>query len=127
MFAFEMQPNKSSFFLDSGKIYKICGAWIEQSCKLECIRNRPKLVKDNYYQFVISTLCNEEKPWYYYKNYYLWQSDFHSGFGLLSENSSLYKEQDTLTLYLTKHLPKTADHAKTVMDTIKFVKKKVSR
>src|SRR5690349_10899373 len=53
LFRFEVDANKSTFQLDSGLVFNIKNAWIENDWRYECIDNQAIIIKDNSYQFVI--------------------------------------------------------------------------
>lgn len=54
LFQFELLPDQSTFYLDSGIVFKINNAWVENSWRYECIDNDAEVIKDSTgYQFVI--------------------------------------------------------------------------
>src|SRR5688572_15244072 len=53
LFRFEFIADKSSFLLDTGLVFNIKNAWVENSWMYECIDNKAEVVKDSSYQFVI--------------------------------------------------------------------------
>ena len=45
VFKFKMLPNKTVFVLDSGLIFTIKNAWVENRWKYECVNNEAILIK----------------------------------------------------------------------------------
>ena len=89
---------------------KIKNAWVENNWKYECINNKAEIVKDSSYQFVVDPDYQGDAI-----NSNYWLGNNHLGAVL---NYS-YSGQDTLTLSVLKD--------KAVVDTIKFIKRQVSR
>ena len=110
LFLLEFIPNKSILRLDSGLVLKIKNAWVENNWKYECISNQAEIVKDSLYQFVVDADYQGNAI-----NSNYWLGNNHLGAVL----DYSYSGHDTVTLSLSKD--------KTVVDTITFVRRQVSR
>ena len=108
LFISEFTADKTTFQLDSGLVFTIKNAWVENTWRYECINNNAELVKDSSYQLVIDAEYVENN---------------HLGailrFGYLG--------QDTLLLNLHKDTSYTLAQSKELIDAITFTKRQVSR
>ena len=118
LFKFEFVADKQTFQLDSGLVFNIKNAWVENSWKYECIDNKAEVVKDSSYQFVIDA-GYRGKP--IHSDY--WLGNNHLGAVLRFG----YSGQDTVTLTLYKDTSYTLTLNKLTIDTIIFIKRQVSR
>jgi len=118
LFKFEFIADKTTFQLDSGLIFNIKKAWVESSWSYECIDNRAEVVKDSSYQFVIDADYNGN---IINSNY--WLENNHLG-AVLSFD---YTGQDTIQLVLYKRSSYTLIEDKMKINTIDFIRRKVSR
>ena len=109
-----MIPNKTSFQLDSGLIFTIKNAWVENNWEYDCSNYKAVIKKDSSFQFVIEATCNKENVYKY--DYWLMKMDNSMGDGLGSRLDFEYSGQDTFKLILAKkvHIP---------LDTLIFLKK----
>jgi hypothetical protein len=110
LFQFELAPDKSILHLDSGLMLKIKNAWVENNWKYECINNKAEIVKDTSFQFVVDADYEGDAI-----NSNYWLGNNHLGAVL----DYSYSGQDTVTLSLSKD--------KSIVDTITFVRRQVSR
>jgi hypothetical protein len=118
VFKFEFAADKSTFKLDSGLVFNIKNAWVENDWKYECIDNKAEVVKDSSYQVVIDADYSSETNQSSY-----WLENSHLG-AVLHFN---YSGQDTFTLNLYKDTSYMLTQNKVTIDTITFVKRQVSR
>lgn len=118
LFKFEFITEKQTFQLDSGIVFNIKNAWVENSWKYECIDNKAEVVKDSSYQFVIDEDYEGEAI---YSDY--WLENSHLG-AVLDFN---YTGSDTISLNLYKDTSYTLTQNKQLVDKITFVKRQVSR
>gem|GEM_PF-5593717 len=118
LYKFEFVADKPTFQLDSGLVFKIKNAWVENSWKYECIDNNAEVVKDSSYQFVIDADYTGKAI-----NSDYWLGNNHLGAVL----SFSYSGQDTFILALYKDTAYTLTQNKQTIDTITFVKRQVSR
>lgn len=118
LFKFEFAADRETFQLDSGLVFNIKTAWVENSWKYECIDNKAKVVKDSSYQFVIDADYKGEAI---YSDY--WLENSHLG-AVLNFN---YTGRDTISLNLYKDTSYTLTQNKQLVDKITFVKRQVSR
>jgi hypothetical protein len=118
LFKFEFVADKKTFKLDSGLVFNIKNAWIENSWKYECIDNKAEVVKGNSNQFVIDANYEGEAL---YSDY--WLENNHLG-AVLNFN---YTGKDTFSLNLYKDTSYTLTQNKQLVDKITFVKRQVSR
>ena len=118
LFISEFTADKTTFQLDSGLVFTIKNAWVENTWRYECINNNAELVKDSSYQFVIDAEYVGEAV---HSDY--WLGNNHLGailrFGYLG--------QDTLLLNLHKDTSYTLTQSKELIDAITFTKRQVSR
>jgi hypothetical protein len=118
LYKFEFITDKSTLQLDSGLVFNIKNAWVENSWRYECIDNKAEVVKDSSYQFVIDA---DYKGDAINSNY--WLGNNHLGAVL----SFGYSGQDTFILTLCKDTLNTLTQNKLTTDTITFVRRQVSR
>jgi hypothetical protein len=118
LFVFEFAADKSSFNLDSGLLFKIKNAWVENSWKYECIDNEARVVKDSSLQFVIDADYHGDAI-----NSKYWLGNNHLGAVLRFG----YSGHDTITLTLFKDTSFTLTNNGQTVDKITFVKRQVSR
>ena len=118
LFKFEFVADKHTFQLDSGLVFKIRHAWVENSWMYECVDNKAEVLKDSSYQFVIDAGYKGEAI---HSDY--WLGNNHLGAVLRFG----YSGQDTFSLTLYKDTPFTLTQSKLIIDTITFVKRQVSR
>ncbi len=97
VFQFEMVTTKNLILLDSGRLFKIKNAWVENRWSYECLNNRAVVKKDSNFQMVIDGKINYEGDEYYY-----WLMEGNSGSELRSILSFKYSGQDTLKLSIVK-------------------------
>ena len=114
----EFIANKSTFQLDSGLVFNIKNAWVENSWRYECIDNEAEVVKDSSYQFVIDADYEGDAI-----NSNYWLGNNHLGAIL----SFPYSGQDTFVLTLHKDTSYTKTQNNISTDTIIFVRRQVSR
>ena len=118
LFISEFTADKTTFQLDSGLVFTIKNAWVENTWRYECINNNAELVKDSSYQLVIDAEYVGEAV---HSDY--WLGNNHLGailrFGYLG--------QDTLLLNLHKDTSYTLAQSKELIDAITFTKRQVSR
>ena len=114
LFQFELSANKSLFHLDSGVIFRIKNAWVENSWRYECIAGKAAVVKDSIYQFVIDATYQSDAalPHYWLEN--------NRVDGILDYN---YSGQDTIRLSLYKDTSYSSTNNKTLEGIITFVKR----
>lgn len=99
VFQFELQPNKSTFPLDSGRIFEIKNAWVEYSWTYQCIDNKAVVTKDNFKQVVIESRLRPKTI--NHVDYAIMEK----GKGAFLSSSYLdfsYSGQDTIKLQLVK-------------------------
>lgn len=118
IFKFEFVADKQTFQLDSGLVFNIRDAWVENSWTYECVDNKAQVVKDSSYQFVIDATYKGEAI---HSDY--WLENNHLGAVLRFG----YSGQDTFRLTLYKDTSFTLTQNKLTIDTITFVKRQVSR
>lgn len=118
LFKFQFVADKSTFQLDSGLVFNIKNAWVENSWRYECIDNKAEVVKDSSYQFVIEADYNGEAI----KSKY-WLGNNHLG-AVLRYN---YSGQDTFVLTLYNDTSYSLTQNKQTTGTITFVRGQVSR
>lgn len=53
LFRFELVPETKDIVLDSGRVFTIQHAWVEDSWRFECIDNKAVIVKEPWLQIVI--------------------------------------------------------------------------
>ena len=106
-----MLPNKNSFRLDSGLIFTIKNAWVENDWSYECVNNKAVIQKDSLFQFVIEA---EYEGNAYNTDYWLMLMDNSVGNKLGAVLDFNYLGEDTFKLAFTKN--------NTIIDTILFVK-----
>lgn len=119
VFQFELQPNKLTFPLDSGRTFEIKKAWVEYSWTYQCVDNKAVVKKDNFMQVVI-----EPKT--------IPKSITHVDYAILDKESGVffgsthldfsYNGQDTISLQLVK-FKDVLDSNKTYFDKIWLTKK----
>lgn len=110
---FEFAPNQSTFQLDSGLVFTIKNAWVENNWKYECVNGWGKMVKDSSFQFVVAAEYNRNAI---YSDY--WLGNSHLG-GLIRYG---YAGQDTIVANLYKDTSYTLTEYKQIEATIVFVK-----
>lgn len=115
---FEFVADKQTFQLDSGLVFNIKNAWVENSWKYECIDNNAEVVKDSSYQFVIDAAYTGKAI-----NSDYWLGNNHLGAVL----SFSYSGRDTFNMTLYKDTSYTLTQNKQTIETITFVKRQVSR
>ena len=115
---FEFIADKSSFQLDSGLVFNIKNAWVENSWMYECIDNKAEVVKDSSYQFVIDAEYKGDAI-----NSNFWIGNNHLGAVLRFD----YSGQNTFKLALYKDTSFTLTNYKWTAGSITFVRRKVSR
>jgi hypothetical protein len=119
VFQFEMQPEKLSFLLDSGRIFEIKKAWVEYSWTYQCIEDKAVVTKDDFMQVVIET---NKRP------HSITQVDYailEKGTGAFLSSTNLdfsYNNQDTVILQLVK-FKGVLDSNKIYFDKIRLTKK----
>jgi hypothetical protein len=118
VYKFEFIADKQTFQLDSGLVFNIKNAWVENSWKYECIDNKAEVVKDSLYQFVIDADYKGEAI---HADYWLGHSHLGS---ILSFG---YSGKDTFTVVLYKDTSYTLTQNKLTIDTISFIKRQVTR
>ena len=118
LFKFEFVADKQTFNLDSGLVFSIKNAWVENRWKYECIDNRAEVVKDSSFQFVIDADYESE---FNYADYGLESRPLQS---VLDFD---YTEGDTFCLNLYKDTSYKLTHNKRLVEKITFVKRQVSR
>ena len=109
VFNFEMLSETGSLALDSGIIFKINSAWVENSWSYECINNEAIVQKDSMFQFVIDASYDGDVL-----NHDYWLMNKKLG----SVLDYGYSGEDTIRL--------TLRNGKSIIDTLSFVKQ-VSR
>jgi hypothetical protein len=110
--------DKQTFQLDSGLVFNIKNAWVENSWKYECIDNKAEVVKDSSYQFVIDAAYMGKTI-----NSDYWLGNNHLGAVL----SFSYSGRDTINMTLYKDTSYTLTQNKQTIETITFVKRHDSR
>lgn len=119
VFKYELQADKVSLSLDSGRTFTIKNAWVENSWLYECIDNDPVVVKEPYFNMVIDAGNTRSYQSY---DYMLLKTDScrpsHSGCYLGSQLSFAYCEQDTFMLVLIKG--EDWKNNPEIFDTIRF-------
>ncbi len=118
LYKFELFTEKQTFQLDSGLVFTIKNAWIENNWKYECIDNQAEVVKDSSYQFVIDA---DYKGDAINSNYWLGNSHL----GAVLEFS--YSGQETLIFTLYKDTTYAFTSNRQTVAKITFVKRQVSR
>lgn len=114
LFRFEVDANKSTFQLDSGLVFNIKNAWIENDWRYECIDNQAIIIKDNSYQFVIDADYVGDAI----------NSDYWLGNNKLGAVLRFhYSGQDTFNVTLYKDTSITLAQRKQTIDTIIFIKR----
>ena len=106
VFNFEMLSDKTLFPLESGFVFKIKNAWVENSWRYECVDNKAVIQKDSLFQFVIDADYEGDAI-----NSDYWLMNNHLG-SVLYYN---YAKEDTIRL--------TLRNKSTIIDTLIFVKK----
>lgn len=119
VFQFELQPNKTTFPLDSGRRFEIENAWVEYSWTYQCVDNKAVVAKNDFMHIVIKPMTIPKSLTE--KRYAIMEK----GKGVYVRSRHLnfsYKGQDTVLLRLVKF--KTGlDSNKTYFDKILLVKK----
>lgn len=114
LFQFEFVPDQSTFHLDSGLVFTIKNAWVENSWRYECINGWAKIVKDSSFQFVIDAEYQGSPR---FSNY--WLGNSHLGAQLCYG----YSGQDIIVANLCKDTSYTLTSNKQLEATLIFVKK----
>jgi hypothetical protein len=122
LYKFEFIADKPTFQLDSGLVFNIKNAWVENGWEYACLDNKAEVVKDSSYQFVIDADYADKSL---YSNYWLGDNQRTNGLGAIL--SYHYSGQDTFALTLYKDTSYTLTKNRQVVDTITFVKQHVSR
>jgi hypothetical protein len=119
VFQFELQPNKLTFPLDSGRTFEIENAWVEYSWSYQCVDNKSVVTKDNFMQVVIESKTRPKTITHV--DYAI--MDKGGGVFLSSTNLDFdFKGQDTVRLQLVK-FKDLLDSTKTNFDKIILTKK----
>lgn len=117
VFQYELQPNKLTFTLDSGRIFEVKNAWVEYSWTYQCIDNKAVVTKDNFMQVVIQS---NARPKNTQVDYAIMEK--RKGVFLGSRHLNFdYNGQDTVILQLVK-FKNGLDSNKTYFDKIILTK-----
>jgi len=124
LYKFEMKPSKNKFLLDSGGVFIITNAWIENEWRYECVNNQAEIFSDSSLQFVIDAKYMGKVS---ASKYLLIKTDNTPGaLGCYLESSLVfnYLNKDTVTVLLAKEpVPLASQSDRVIIDTIRFVKK----
>lgn len=119
VFQFELQPNKLTFPLDSGRTFEIKNAWVEYSWTYQCVDNKAVVTKDKFMQVVIESKTRPKTITHV--DYAIMEK----GKGVFLSSTNLdfdYNRQDTIKLQLVK-FKAMLDSNKTYFDKIMLTKK----
>lgn len=119
VFQFELQPNKLTFPLDSGRTFEVKNAWVEYSWTYQCIDNKAVVTKDNFMQVVIESKTRPKTVTHV--DYAI----IEKGKGVFLSSTNLnfgYNGQDTVRLQLVK-FEGVLDSNKNYFDKIILTKK----
>lgn len=99
LFRFELIPEVKNVLLDSGRVFKINNAWVENSWSFECIHNKAVIVKERDWQIVIDGAFVHETPGY---DYWLEEKGDSPASGLWARLCFHYKQGDTVSFIISK-------------------------
>lgn len=119
LFRFELIPEVKNVLLDSGRVFKINNAWVENSWSFECINNKAAIVKERDWQIVIDGVFKQDAAGTEYR---LEKKGDSSGCALWAVLCFPYKQGDSVSFIISKSDASGYNQRKTLAE-LKFSKR----